>query len=150
MVQAKNNHTNKKSKPRRQQDTVKKQGMQADMSELCAQLDALGLKIIQVTADGNCFFRFVEILFGLDRALADQLEGNENDHQKYREMVVNYIFKNREDFEPFIEDDVPFDKYCQSMEKDGSWAGHMELQAVSLVTKRNICIHRASFSCLSL
>ncbi|THU62301.1 hypothetical protein C4D60_Mb01t03690 [Musa balbisiana] len=92
MVQAKNNHTNKKSKPRRQQDTVKKQGMQADISELCAQLDALGLKIIQVTADGNCFFRFVEILFGLDWALADQLEGNENDHQKYREMVVNYIF----------------------------------------------------------
>ncbi|CAL9116782.1 OVARIAN TUMOR DOMAIN-containing deubiquitinating enzyme 7-like isoform X2 [Musa acuminata AAA Group] len=132
MVQAKNNHANKKSKPRRQQDTVKKQGMQADISELCAQLDALGLKIIQVTADGNCFFR----------ALADQLEGNENDHQKYREMVVNYIFKNREDFEPFIEDDVPFDKYCQSMEKDGSWAGHMELQAASLVTKRNICIHR--------
>ena len=48
---------------------VKKQGMQADISELCAQLDALGLKIIQVTADGNCFFRFVEILFGLDRYL---------------------------------------------------------------------------------
>ncbi|XWS29806.1 hypothetical protein CRYUN_Cryun24cG0061900 [Craigia yunnanensis] len=45
-------------------------------------------------------------------------------------------------FEPFIEDDVPFDEYCQSMEKDGTWAGHMELQAASLVTRRNICIHR--------
>ncbi|XP_057491753.1 OVARIAN TUMOR DOMAIN-containing deubiquitinating enzyme 7-like [Actinidia eriantha] len=28
-----------------------------DISEFCAQLDALGLEIIQVTADGNCFFR---------------------------------------------------------------------------------------------
>lgn len=47
-------------------------------------------------------------------------------------------------FEPFIEDDVPFDEYCQSMEKDGTWAGHMELQAASLVTRTNICIHRVS------
>ena len=53
--------------------------------------------------------------------------------------------KNREMFEPFIEDEVPFDEYCQSMEKDGTWAGHMELQAASLVTHSNICIHRVNF-----
>ncbi|KAG4115187.1 hypothetical protein ERO13_D12G070700v2 [Gossypium hirsutum] len=119
-----------KPKPKKQQQQhpqVKKQGKQADIS-----LDALGLKIIKVTADGNCFFR----------ALADQLEGNEEEHGKYRSMVVQYIVMNREMFEPFIEDDVPFDEYCQSMEKDGTWAGHMELQAASLVTRRNICIHR--------
>ncbi|PON42985.1 OTU domain containing protein [Parasponia andersonii] len=57
-------------------------------------------------------------------------------------MVVQYILKNREMFEPFIEDDVPFEEYCQNMEKDGTWAGHMELQAASLVTRSNICIHR--------
>lgn len=28
------------------------------------------------------------------------------------------------------------------METDGTWAGHMELQAASLVTHSNICIHR--------
>ncbi|KAA8531677.1 hypothetical protein F0562_006606 [Nyssa sinensis] len=111
---------------------IKKHGKQADISEFRAQLDALGLKIIQVTADGNCFFR----------AVADQLEGSEEEHDKYRSMVVQYILKNREMFEPFIEDDVPFDEYCQSMEKDGTWAGHMELQAASLVTHSNICIHR--------
>ncbi|XVF61206.1 hypothetical protein PTKIN_Ptkin08bG0111500 [Pterospermum kingtungense] len=122
-----------KSKPKKQQHPhVKKQGKQADISQFRAQLDALGLQIIQVTADGNCFFR----------ALADQLEGDEEEHGKYRSMVVQYIVKNREMFEPFIEDDVPFDEYCQSMEKDGTWAGHMELQAASLVTRRNICIHR--------
>ncbi|KAG8641200.1 OVARIAN TUMOR DOMAIN-containing deubiquitinating enzyme 7 isoform X3 [Manihot esculenta] len=57
-------------------------------------------------------------------------------------MVVQYIMKNREMFEPFIEDEIPFDEYCQSMEKDGTWAGHMELQAASLVTRSNICIHQ--------
>lgn len=60
---------------------------------------------------------------------------------KYRSMVVQFIMKHREMFEPFIEDDVPFDEYCQSMGKDGTWAGNMELQAASLVTHSNICIH---------
>ncbi|XP_062101923.1 OVARIAN TUMOR DOMAIN-containing deubiquitinating enzyme 7 isoform X3 [Humulus lupulus] len=112
---------------------IKKQGKQVDISQFRAQLDVLGLKVIQVTADGNCFFR----------ALADQLEGNEEEHAKYRSMVVQYILRNREMFEPFIEDEVPFDDYCQNMEKDGTWAGHMELQAASLVTRSNICIHRS-------
>ncbi|KAF7828702.1 OTU domain-containing protein 3 isoform X1 [Senna tora] len=111
---------------------IKKQGKQADTSQLRSQLDTLGLRIVEVTADGNCFFR----------ALADQLDGNEEEHCKYRSMVVKHILDNREMFEPFIEDEVPFDEYCQSMENDGTWAGHMELQAASLVTHSNICIHR--------
>ncbi|XP_039167502.1 OVARIAN TUMOR DOMAIN-containing deubiquitinating enzyme 7 isoform X2 [Eucalyptus grandis] len=45
-------------------------------------------------------------------------------------------------FEPFIEDDAPFEEYCKTMDNDGTWAGHMELQAASLVTPSNICIHR--------
>lgn len=120
-----------KSKPKKTPH-VKKQGKQANIVQFRAQLDALGLKIIEVTADGNCFFR----------GLADQLEGNEEEHGKYRSMVVQYIMNTREMFEPFIEDDVPFDEYCQLMEKDGTWAGHMELQAASLVTHSNICVHR--------
>lgn len=113
-------------------DLKKKQGKDCDLSQFRAQLDALGLKIIQVTADGNCFFR----------AIADQLEGNEDEHNKYRNMIVLYIVKNREMFEPFIEDDVPFEDYCKTMDDDGTWAGNMELQAASLVTRSNICIHR--------
>lgn len=131
MVKAK--HQKSKSKSTKQPH-IKKHGKQGDISDIRAQLDAFGLKIIQVTADGNCFFR----------ALADQLDGSEEEHEKYRNMVVQYILKNREMFEPFIEDEVPFDEYCQSMEKDGTWAGHMELQAASLVTHSNICIHRIS------
>ncbi|XP_038721909.1 OVARIAN TUMOR DOMAIN-containing deubiquitinating enzyme 7 isoform X2 [Tripterygium wilfordii] len=120
-----------KSKPKKQTQ-IKKRGKQGDVTQFRAQLDALGLQIVQVTADGNCFFR----------SIADQLEGNEQEHGKYRSMIIQYIMKNREMFEPFIEDDVLFDEYCQSMEKDGTWAGNMELQAASLVTHCNICIHR--------
>ncbi|XP_014509808.1 OTU domain-containing protein 3 isoform X2 [Vigna radiata var. radiata] len=122
----------KLSQKKQQQPQVKKLGKQADTSQFRTQLDALGLRIVEVTADGNCFFR----------SLADQLEGNEEEHKKYRSLVVKHILDNREIFEPFIEDEVPFDQYCQSMENDGTWAGHMELQAASLVTRCNICIHR--------
>ncbi|XP_027193013.1 OVARIAN TUMOR DOMAIN-containing deubiquitinating enzyme 7 isoform X2 [Cicer arietinum] len=114
---------------------IKKQGKQDDSSQFRTQLDALGLRIVEVTADGNCFFR----------SLADQLEGNEEEHRKYRSMVVKHILDNQETFEPFIEDEVQFDEYCQTMENDGTWAGHMELQAASLVTHSNICIHRNMF-----
>ncbi|KAF7848709.1 hypothetical protein BT93_L1718 [Corymbia citriodora subsp. variegata] len=76
MVQKQHHKSNAKKQPH-----VKKQGKQADNTQFRAQLDALDLKIVQVTADGNCFFR----------ALADQLEGNEDEHGKYRSMVVQYI-----------------------------------------------------------
>ena len=99
--------------------------------EFQAQLADLGLRIVPVSADGNCFFR----------AIAHQIEGDEKEHSRYREMVVEYIMQHREDFEPFIEDNVDFDEYCEGMKKSGTWAGHMEIQAASRVTRTNICIH---------
>ncbi|CAM0901637.1 unnamed protein product [Alopecurus aequalis] len=47
----------KPNKPK-QRDAVKKVGKKADMTEFRAQLDSIGVKIVEVTADGNCFFRF--------------------------------------------------------------------------------------------
>ncbi|KAK6923064.1 hypothetical protein RJ641_011368 [Dillenia turbinata] len=52
MVQTKHQKLKTKKQPH-----AKKHGKQADISDLRGQFDALGLKIIQVTADGNCFFR---------------------------------------------------------------------------------------------
>lgn len=103
-----------------------------EIANLNQQLGLLGLKVVPVTADGNCFFR----------AVAEQLEGNEEQHSKYRQMVVDYLQEHREDFEPFVEDEVPFDDYCKTMREGCTWAGHMELQATSLVTRTNICIHQ--------
>jgi len=75
-------------------------------------------------------------------AVADQLDGDEDQHSKYRQMVLDYIEKHRDDFEPFMEDEVPFEDYCKTMREETTWAGHVELQATSLVTRTNICIHQ--------
>ena len=49
----------------------------------------------------NCLFR----------ALGDQYEGHSRNHIQLRLQVVDFIKKNRDEFEPFIEDDVPFDEH---------------------------------------
>ena len=51
----------------------------------------------------NCLFR----------ALGDQLEGHSRNHYRHRQEVVKYMLDHRKDFEPFVEDDVPFDDHSE-------------------------------------
>ena len=51
----------------------------------------------------NCLFR----------ALGDQFEGHGRNHYKHRLEVCQYMQDHREDFEPFVEDDVPFDRHSK-------------------------------------
>ena len=98
-----------------------------------AQLRDLGLRMEPVAADGNCFFR----------ALSDQRWGDDSHHAALRRDVVEYMKKNREAFEPFIEDDEKWDTYVARMSEDGAWAGNVELQAASVVCFANLCVHQA-------
>jgi len=50
----------------------------ADDKSFGAQLAVMGLKIREVIGDGNCLFR----------ALADQLDGDDNAHRRHRQDVV--------------------------------------------------------------
>ena len=58
-----------------------------------------GLKVVEVIGDGNCLFR----------SIADQLEGNEKLHRKYRDEALEHITENKDNFAPFIEDDETID-----------------------------------------
>ena len=98
-----------------------------------AQLRDLGLRMEPVAADGNCFFR----------ALSDQRWGDDSHHASLRRDVVEYMKKNRDSFEPFIEDDEKWDSYVARMAEDGAWAGNVELQAASVVCFANLCVHQA-------
>ena len=105
----------------------------AEEAELRDQLHDLGLRAKEVGADGNCFFR----------AMCDQRWGDEAEHMHLRSLTLEYMRANRDDFEPFIEDDEKWDAYVERMGEDGTWAGNMELQAASLVCMTNICVHQA-------
>ena len=49
----------------------------------------------------NCLFR----------ALADQLDGIDDGHLRYRRTIVKYLADHRKEFEPFVEDNRSFDEH---------------------------------------
>ncbi|XP_048417430.1 OTU domain-containing protein 3 [Stegostoma tigrinum] len=96
------------------------------------QLLAMGLKLREVPGDGNCLFR----------ALGDQLEGHSRNHLKHRRETVDFMIKHRQDFEPFVEDDVPFDRYVANLEKPGTFVGNDVIVAFARNNQVNIVIHQ--------
>ncbi|XP_048375363.1 OTU domain-containing protein 3 [Sphaerodactylus townsendi] len=99
---------------------------------LAGQLQGLGLRLREVPGDGNCLFR----------ALGDQLEGHSRNHLKYRQETVDYMIKQREDFEPFVEDDVPFEKHVSNLAQPGTFAGNDAIVAFARNNQVNVVIHQ--------
>ncbi|XP_035200676.1 OTU domain-containing protein 3 [Oxyura jamaicensis] len=99
---------------------------------LARQLRALGLKLREVPGDGNCLFR----------ALGDQLEGHSRNHLRHRQETVDYMIKQREEFEPFVEDDVPFEKHVTNLAKPGTFAGNDAIVAFARNNQINVVIHQ--------
>ena len=99
--------------------------------EFKKELKTLGYYIREVEGDGNCLFRSV----------CEQLEGNENDYQKYRDICIDYMKSNKEEFQPFIEDDQTIDEYIEEMSKDKEWGGNLEIYSLSKALKVNFYIY---------
>jgi hypothetical protein len=70
------------------------------------------------------------------------LQGDESQHASLRQRVVQFMCDHEGDFAPFVEDDQGFGAYSRRMLREGTWAGHMELQAASLLLGANVCIHQ--------
>lgn len=114
-----------------------KEEWDAEFKKFLKKLLPLGYFVREVTGDGNCFFR----------SIADQLEIEDVDHVEVRRRIVQHIIENRPNFEPFIEDDVPFDRYVVEMAKNGTWGGNLELQACSMVFSVNVKIFQVDLPC---
>lgn len=112
----------------------RKKGRQSQQEDALfdAQLEEIGLRIIDIQGDGNCMFR----------SISDQIEGDSNRHRHYRDIIMGFIRDHREDFEPFIEDDESFDAYMSRLTKDGEWGGHQELYACSRLLNVSFIIHQ--------
>lgn len=81
------------------------------------------------------------------RAIADNLEGKQDSHGKYRRDAVDYIWSHEDEFRPFMEElkdktKDPLDEYCRKMRKDSTWGGQHELKALALQYKFNVIIHQ--------
>ena len=88
---------------RRQRQRVKYQGTlqyQEDFGVLLRQLEPFHLTVTDVAADGNCLFR----------ALSLQIHDDQDHHASIRKEICDFVEGHRDNFEPFVEDDVPWDE----------------------------------------
>ena len=127
------NNQNKYQKKKERNAYRKKKNRKKDEidEEFIKDLEKLGYFIREVGGDGNCLFRSV----------SDQMDNNQNNYKLYREMCINYMKENKDEFIPFIEDDEPYDKYISRMEEDGEWGGNLEIYALSKVLNANFYIY---------
>lgn len=103
-----------------------------DCIQLDNQLLELNLSLKLIPGDGNCLFR----------ALGDQLDGNSEDHMKYRLEVVQFMKDHRDDFEPFVEDDISFDQHLQNLSKVGTFGGNDSIVAFARLHDLTVVIHQ--------
>ncbi|NWR87355.1 OTUD4 protein, partial [Furnarius figulus] len=93
-------------------------------------LRAQGLYRKKVAKDGSCLFR----------AVAEQVLHSQSRHIDVRMACVDYLRKNREKFEAFIEG--PFEEYLKNLENPQEWVGQVEISALSLMYKKDFIIYR--------
>ncbi|KAJ2162017.1 2-oxoglutarate dehydrogenase E1 component [Coemansia sp. RSA 552] len=90
-----------------------------DFSRLNRALKKSGLYCKDIVGDGNCLFR----------SLADQVDGTSDTHLRHRDSVCDYLLRHRGDFEPFMDEHSPFDRYVGNMRQPGVYGGNLELVA---------------------
>lgn len=128
----------KREPPRspRQKKTPAASGPSAEQDhgyvKMRAQLLQLGLQLREIPGDGNCLFR----------ALADQLTGCAGDHKIHRRETVDFIVLHRDEFEPFVEDDVPFDRHVACLVDEGTYAGNDSIVAFARNHGVTVVIHQ--------
>ncbi|NXG12359.1 OTUD4 protein, partial [Sakesphorus luctuosus] len=93
-------------------------------------LRSQGLYRKKVAKDGSCLFR----------AVAEQVLHSQSRHMDVRMACVDYLRKNREKFEAFIEG--PFEEYLKNLENPQEWVGQVEISALSLMYKKDFIIYR--------
>ena len=57
------------------------------------------------------------------RAFSDQLFGTSDRHAAMRADVIAHMRARRDDYEPFLVDDVTFERHISNLSQDGTFGG---------------------------
>lgn len=94
------------------------------------QLEGMGLRLREVSADGHCMFRAVAL------QVKQRNPETELTHKELRRAAVAHMRERADDFAPFFapeKEDDTFEAYLERMEGTAEWGGQMELRALSEV-----------------
>lgn len=99
-----------------------------------------GLAEREVRADGHCLYAAIADQLG-ERGLHPRVEilggardegaaeGKVAGYRAVRRVAGEYIERNKDDFEPFLEE--PLAEYVRKVKDTGEWGGHLELMALA-------------------
>eukprot|EP00928_Gymnodinium_smaydae_P087274 TRINITY_DN71553_c0_g1_i1.p1 TRINITY_DN71553_c0_g1~~TRINITY_DN71553_c0_g1_i1.p1 ORF type:complete len:340 (+),score=53.35 TRINITY_DN71553_c0_g1_i1:97-1116(+) len=109
-----------------------------DFDDLVRQLKPLGLAVRKMDMDGNCLFR----------AFADQVLGDCEEHQQFRDECCDLMMEQAEEFSLFHADDedeesLSFEAYVQRMRHPGRWGSQLELMALCRHHNVNAIVHQS-------
>ncbi|XP_049423571.1 OTU domain-containing protein 4 [Epinephelus fuscoguttatus] len=93
-------------------------------------LKSIGLHRKKIAKDGSCLFR----------AVAEQVLHCQSLHTKVRAKCVEFLRKNRESYEAFIEGD--FEDYLFKLQDPQQWVGEVEINALAVMYKRDFLIYQ--------
>lgn len=141
----KENEERERSKRIQEQEEQNKSGPRVkEINTIKELLQAQGLQLFNIPADGNCLYCAVNHQL--------QVTGRENyTIEKLREITANFMRENKDDFLPFMynDSDEPlndeqFEQYCKNIATTKFWGGQIELKALSNALKCPIKIIQAS------
>ncbi|KAJ1680136.1 2-oxoglutarate dehydrogenase E1 component, partial [Spiromyces aspiralis] len=104
-----------------------------DVHSLNRSLRKVGLYCKDMAGDGNCMFR----------ALADQIDGTSDTYSRIRARVCEYMAAHPDEFAPFVEDNVPWDRYLALMRAPGTFGGNLELVAFARNFRVDVKVYQA-------
>eukprot|EP00347_Sterkiella_histriomuscorum_P018742 403344352 len=90
-----------------------------------------GLYIKEISPDGNCLFR----------AMSFFEDHSQDNHQKYRHKVVQYLRANQLEYIPIFENQSDLDDYIRMIEREHTWGGELELSILSKIYNCAFIIH---------
>ena len=79
-------------------------------------------------------FTVVQVIFLRESKignLCNEINFISDHHKRLRQEVVQYMRNHREDFEPFHDENDPFDHHLELLQEDGTYAGNDVLVAFS-------------------
>ncbi|KAG7233361.1 hypothetical protein INR49_007090 [Caranx melampygus] len=91
-------------------------------------LQSIGFHRKKIAKDGSCLFR----------AVAEQVLHSQSLHTEVRAKCVQFLKKNRETYEAFIEGD--FQDYLCKLQDPQQWVGEVEINALAVMYKRDFLI----------
>lgn len=97
-----------------------------------ARLSINELEVEKIDADGACLFR----------AFLDQIGRSQEEHEKLRNEICDFLEKKADEFAAFVEE--PFHAYVDKMRQVAVWGGDVEIQALVQVYKVHIWIYQPS------